>query len=82
MVRSVDPITWMVVYKWAIRWMSVVLLGGSVGSVGVFWLTQQFRLAALIGWSTLGVMSLLLLTATTSYYMSRQNAPVVEQRYL
>jgi hypothetical protein len=77
-----DPITWMVVYRWAIRWMSGVLLGGSAASVGVFWYTRQFRLATLIGWSTLGVMALLMLMATGSYYMSQQDAPIVEQRFL
>ncbi|MFB6155967.1 MAG: hypothetical protein ABEJ22_08730 [Haloferacaceae archaeon] len=82
MVRSVDPITWMVVYRWSIRWMSVVLLAGSLGSVGAFWVTQEFRYAALIGWSSLGVMGLLMLAATGSYYMSQQKTPVLEQRYL
>lgn len=82
MVRSVDPITWMVVYRWTIRWMSVVLLGGSLGSVGAFWATGTFRYAALIGWSALGVMGVLLLAATGSYYLSQQRAPVIEQRYL
>jgi len=53
-----DSITWIVVYRWAIRWMSIVLFGGTVGSVGAFWTTREFRSAAFIGWATLAAMGL------------------------
>ena len=77
-----DSITWIVVYKWAIRWMSIVLFGGTIGSVGAFWTTREFRSAAFIGWATLAAMGILLLTATGSYYLSKRQISVTEQRYL